>query len=110
MKLPRDYKKEQFNKINQISILPTVAGSIRLKVVFISLFLLVGLVFVQLVFANSLATDGEKLSLTQEEIRRLERENTTLKAEIAEVSALTKLAQKAKDDGFIKPKSITTID
>ncbi len=109
MKLPRDYRKIHIDGFNA-SQMPRLTGSVRLKVVFLSLFLLVGLVFTQLVFANSLATDGEKLARVQKEIKRLERENISLKAEIAHNSALTNLAQSAKNSGFTKPKTITIID
>ncbi len=75
-----------------------------------SLFLLVGLVFTQLVFANNLATGGEKLSQVQDEISTLERENMSLKTEIAKASALTKLSEKAKQSGFIKPQVVTIVN
>lgn len=110
MKLPRDYKRDQFNYFEIGSILPHLAGSIRLKAVFLSLFLLVGLVFTQLVFANNLATDGEKMAQVQAQIKKLERENMSLQAEIAEISSLTNLAQEAKNHGFVKPTTITIVE
>lgn len=58
------------------------------------------LIFAQLVFANNLATDGEKLSQIDDQIQRLEDENTSLKMQIAKETSLTNLSIKAKDQGF----------
>lgn len=107
----RDYKKSHSNFVtNKKSVIPNVAGSIKLKVIFLSLFLLVGMAFTQLVFANSLATGGEKLSKVQEEINQLERENMTLRSEIAKTSSLTKLSSVAQRNGFVKPQTVTVVD
>ncbi len=95
------YKKEKNNNLKQ--------GSIKVKIIFIFVFLLTGLVFTQLVFANNLATDGQKLSHYQDEIRQLENENTTLKAEIAQKSSLTNLSKKAEELGFKKPSKLTIL-
>lgn len=105
----KDYKKQRILAIKENEIFSLIAGAIRLKVVFIALFAIIALFTTQLVFANSLATDGEKLSQVQKEIKRLERENMSLKAEIAQSSALSNLSIKAKGLGFTKPTNVTII-
>lgn len=95
------YKKEKNKNLKQ--------GSVKVKIIFIFVFLLTGLVFTQLVFANNLATDGQKLSKYQDEIRQLENENTTLKAEIAQKSSLASLSKKAEELGFKKPSKLTIL-
>jgi len=88
-------KKRNFNLI----------GRIKVQVLLASAILVISLFFVQLVFANSLATDGEKLAQIDQEIQKLEAENTTLKVKIAQESSLVTLSQKAKDAGFQKPQA-----
>ncbi len=95
------YKKENNKNLKQ--------GSIKVKIIFIFVFLLTGLVFTQLVFANNLATDGQKLSQYQDEIRQLENENITLRAEIAQKSSLVNLSKKAVELGFKKPSKLTIL-
>lgn len=106
----KDYKYKRDNSPSSESSAFYFRGSVHLKVVIFSLLILTSMVFTQLVFANSLATDGEKLSQVQEEIRNLEKENMSIKVEIAQESSLTKLVKKAKDSGFIKPQSVTVAD
>lgn len=86
-----------------------LAGSAKVKVIFVFVMLLTGLVFTQLVFANNLATDGQKLSHIREKIRNLEDENTTLRAEIAQTSSLTNLSKEAQKLGFKKPSKLTIL-
>lgn len=81
-------------------------GSVRMKVVAVALLTLTSLVFTQLIFANSLATDGDKLSKVQQEIKNLEKENMAIKAEIAKYSSLSNLSKKAKEQGFVKPQTV----
>ena len=66
------------------------------------------LFFTQLVFANGLATDGQKIAEIEEEIQKLGSENTTLRVEIAKKSSLSSLSKKASEDGFIKPSLVIT--
>jgi cell division protein FtsL len=70
--------------------------------------LVVLLLATQLVFAVSLATDGQKLSEIGSEIQRLEAENTTLKVKITKMSSLTTLSQRAQTLGFEKPARVIT--
>lgn len=91
-------KKENFNLI----------GKIKVKVLVITGLLVGTLFFAQLVFANNLATDGEKLAKIHEEIKRLDAENTTLKVEIAKESSLVTLSQKAQNLGFLNPSKVIT--
>lgn len=94
-----DYKKDikpSFSKL----------GTIKIKLLFFIGILITGLFFTQLVFANNLATDGQKLSDVQREMRRLERDNMTLKVAIASESSLTNLTKKADFLGFKKPSKV----
>lgn len=93
-----DYKhkktqQEQFNFAGKITVKLLVVVSILVGSLFVS----------QLVFANNLATDGQKLSSVDEEIQKLEAENTTLKMQIATVSSFNNLSKKAQELGFGKP-------
>lgn len=81
-------------------------GKIRVKILVAVAVTTIALIFVQLIFANNLATDGHKLSSVNDEIARLERENTTLKVQIAEASALTSLSEKTQELGFEKPTKV----
>ena len=81
-------------------------GKIKVKVLIILATTVALILTTQLVFAASLATDGEKLSQTEQEIRSLEKENTTLKVKIANESSLKTLSQKAEQLGFKKPSEI----
>lgn len=83
-----------------------IPGTIKIKLLFLAGVLITSLFFTQLVFANNLATDGQKLSEVQQEIRSLERENMTLKADIADESSLNTLSKKADILGFKKPFKI----
>ena len=64
--------------------------------------------FTQLVFANGLATDGQRLAEVDEEIQNLESENTILRVEIAKKSSLVALTKKASDEGYKKPTLVIT--
>lgn len=97
-----DYKNNAKNK-------PGVSGNIKLKVLLLAGFSMISLFFTQLVFANNLATDGQQLARVQSEIKRLERENMTLEAKIAEQASLTNLSKKAVDMGFKTPEKITVL-
>lgn len=91
-----EHKESSFNLV----------GKIKVKVLVFFTIFAIALIFTQLVFANNLATDGNKLSNINEEIAKLERENTTLKTQIAQESSLTVLSQKAKEFGFEKPTKV----
>ena len=83
-------------------------GKIKLRLLVISSFLLFILLFAQLVFANNLATGGQKVAGVEEEIQRLEAENTSIQAQIAKTSSLKNLSQKAQELGFSEPSKIIT--
>lgn len=87
---------------------PNIHGKIKVKVLVIGAVLVIGLVFTQLVFANSLATDGQKLAQINQEISKLEAENTSLKVDISQESSLTSLSKKANELGFKKPSKLIT--
>ena len=84
-------------------------GKVGLKIIFFTSFIALSLVFTQLVFANNLAIDGQKLSSFEDDIKKLEAENTTLKVEIAKESSLTNLFKLAATQGFTKPSKINTL-
>lgn len=94
------------NKINQNF---NLIGKIKLKVLIISCFLILAVLTTQMVFASSLAVDGEKLSQIEQELERLDVENTQLRARIAQESSFKTLSQKATQLGFTKPKKISTL-
>lgn len=90
----RDFKvQKNTNSFN-------LEGRVRLKVLLTLAFVVFALVFSQLVYANNLATGGERLGKIQDEIKTLEEENTQLKTTIAKESSFQTLTKKAKDMGF----------
>ena len=86
----------------------SLTGKIKVKVLIIMVLVVFALIFGQLIFANSLATDGQKLSQIEDEIQELEAENTTLRAKIAQESSLTTLSKKAKELGFVPSSKVIT--
>lgn len=96
--------KVKYQKPNQYNLI----GKIKLKVLTVLSLLLGLLIASQLIFAANLATDGAKLVQIDHEIRNLEAENTNLQAQIAKISSLTSLSQKATELGFKQPTKIIT--
>ena len=96
-----DYKIQKKNNFNLI-------GKIKVRVIVIIGSLVAFSFFAQLVFANNIATDGQKLAQIQNEIKKLESENTTLKVKIAQESSLATLTQKAQELNFRRPSKIIT--
>lgn len=96
-----DFKPEKKQTFNLI-------GRIKVQVLVMLSVLALSLVAAQLIFAASLATDGAKLATVEEELARLEAENTTLKVEIARRASLTALSEKARELGFEKPQKVIT--
>lgn len=94
-------KKQKENSFNLV-------GKIKVKILLICAFIVASLFFAQLVFANNLAVNGQKLSDILDQIAKLEGENTTFRAEIAKESSLSTLSQKAGEMGFEKPSQSTT--
>ena len=92
----------KYRKPNQYNLI----GKIKLKVLTVLSLLLGLLIFSQLIFAANLATDGAKLAEIGRQIRKLEAENTDLQVQIAQISSLTSLSQKAVDLGFRQPTKI----
>lgn len=81
-------------------------GKVQVKILVVSCFMFFSLVGAQLVFANNLATDGEKLSQIYQQIDAIQAENTQLKAQIAQKSAFSNLEKEAKTQGFQKPSKV----
>lgn len=98
-----DFKRIEKKKDNYNFI-----GKIKVKVVIACAIFVFALFGAQLVFANHLATGGRELSQVEKEANALEAENTILRMQIAKVSSLTALAQKAPSLGFQKPSKIIT--
>jgi cell division protein FtsL len=84
-------------------------GRIRVRLLVALTVLVVGLFFTQLVFANSLATDGQKLAQIQSAITSLQAQNMTLKVQIAEVSSFQTLSKKAHELGFVSPEKLIVL-
>lgn len=85
-----------------------LVGKVKLKVLVVLATMVAVLFASQLVFANSLTEDGQKLSKMESEINKLEAENTTLSVQIAQVTSLTALSKKAGEMGFKTPQKIIT--
>ena len=83
-------------------------GGVKVKLMVVISAAATLLFFTQLVFANGLATDGQKIAKVEEEIQNLESENTILRVEIAKKSSLVSLSKKAAEDGFKKPSLVIT--
>jgi len=96
-----DFKIQKKNNFNLI-------GKIKVRVIVIIGSLVAFSFFAQLVFANNIATDGQKLAQIQNETKKLESENTTLKVRIAQESSLATLTQKAQELNFRRPSKIIT--
>ena len=94
-----DFKSKKKSDFNLV-------GKIRLKFLVASTLIIAVLLFAQLVFANNLATDGQKLSQIEKQIQKLAAENTTMKMQIAQASSLNSLSKKATELGFSKPSKI----
>lgn len=99
-----DYKHKNINR-DQFNF----AGKITVKLLVVVSLLVASLFVSQLVFANNLATDGQRLSTVDLEIQKLEAENTTLKVQIANASSFVSLTKKAQELGFIKPSRQITL-
>lgn len=84
-------------------------GRIRVRLLVALTVLVVGLFFTQLVFANSLATDGQKLAQIQSQVTSLEAQNMTLIVQIAQVSSLQTLSKKAQELGFVSPEKLIVL-
>src|SRR3989338_2122304 len=83
-----------------------LVGKVKVKLLMILAFVVIASFFTKLVFAGNLAVGGQKLSEVENEIEKLEAENTTLKVEIAKEAALSNLAADAQKLGFEKPKEV----
>lgn len=104
-----DYRKHNNNQ-RILSPFRLIPSKVKLKVLFFLGFVLVGLFFTQLVFANNLATDGQKMAQVQSDIKKLEAENMTLNAQIAQESSFANLSKEATEMGFRKPSKVTVIN
>jgi cell division protein FtsL len=95
-----DFKIEK--KENNFNLI----GRIRLQILVTAAVMATALFFTQLVFANKLATDGEKLSQIEKKINALEEENGTLRLNITKESSLATISKKASNLGFEKPSQV----
>ncbi|MBI2594619.1 hypothetical protein HYW39_02925 [Candidatus Curtissbacteria bacterium] len=94
----RAAKKEDYNLIGRIKVKVLVTVGLVAAALFMG----------QLIFANKLATDGQKLAEIEAEIRHLEQNNNILKTEIAKESSFVTISRKAYELGFGKPSKIIT--
>lgn len=100
----RDFKYTAKKETSELNL----RGKIRLKVLVVFSLMSFGMIFAQLVFANNLATDGQKLSDVYVQIEKLEDENTKIKVEITKNSSLVNLSKEADQTGFKKPEKVIT--
>lgn len=87
---------------------PKFFGKVKLKILVFFAVSLSLLLISQLVFASNLASDGQRMQEFAQELEKFETENQTLKAEIAKVSSLNTLSQKAGKLGLNKPAELLT--
>lgn len=98
------FQKPQFGEFNAWQTI----GKVRLRILVAVTLVVLGLFATQLIFANSLSTDGQKLANIQAQIAKLESENTTLEADIARHSSIINLVKRASDLNFQKPSKVVT--
>ncbi|HSX18702.1 MAG TPA: hypothetical protein VLE91_01050 [Candidatus Saccharimonadales bacterium] len=105
--LPTDLKYRA-TKIAQpnIQIETNLIGRVKVKILVVFCFVFASLIGAQLVFANNLATDGPKISEIYTQIDQIEAQNTQLKVQIAQNSALASLQKEAQSQGFAKPAKV----
>ena len=84
------FKNSQSESLNLV-------GKVKVKLLIVLAFVVIASFFTQLVFAGNLAVGGQKLSEVENEIEKLEAENTTLKIEnkYGEEKRILKLPQAA---------------
>lgn len=81
-------------------------GKVKLKILIVFALILSSLFGAQIVIAGTLTADGKKLQEINEEAAITESENLYLKSQIAQVSSMTNLSQKANSLGFNHPSKI----
>jgi cell division protein FtsL len=81
-------------------------GKVKLKILIVFAIILSSLFAAQIVIAGGLTADGKKLHQINEEALKLQSENLYLKSQIAQISSLTNLSQKAQTLGFNKPLKV----
>lgn len=69
-------------------------------------FIVIVLAVLQVMMTNILSTDGAQLSELQAQVSKYKRENALLNEKILQTSALTTVAEKATQQGFV-PSSQT---
>ncbi len=99
---------KKFEHVQSISTPWESMGRVKIKML---LGLAVGiavLLSAQLVFASNLSTDGQNLTIVEAEISLQETENLNLRSQIAKVSSLKKLSERAQTLGFQPPDKVIT--
>ncbi len=81
-------------------------GKVKLKILIVFALILSSLFGAQIVIAGGLTSDGKKLHEINQEALQLQSENLYLKSQIAQISSLTNLSQKADTLGFNKPSIV----
>lgn len=76
------------------------------KLTRIIVFIVVCLLLLQVMAANRLTTAGLKLTDLEKQKESLSEENDYLERKIATFSSLTRIAQKAAEDGFAKAQTL----
>ena len=80
-----------------------VSGKLKFLLVLVGL-LIFGLVAIQLVLANFLATQGEKIATLEKGISDVDLENKILRSQIATQGSISRILDKAKAQGMEKPQ------
>lgn len=68
------------------------------------LFIILGLVVVQVAASNNISTAGIELSKLQTELKEVKRQNSLLKEKMLSLSSLNRIASKAGEMGFVEGK------
>lgn len=78
-----------------MNLLRTIAKSIPLVVIL--------LIVIELVWTNTLVRSGREVTATDLSIADIRQQNENLAQQVASASALTTIAARAKDAGFVEP-------
>ena len=80
-----------------------------MKLVKLFFVVIAGLVLTSVTLSNHSLDDSEKVSALSQEVIQLEKDNTVLRAEIAEAGSLTKLSGRVEELGFVGSPQVVTL-
>lgn len=99
---------KKFERVQSVSIPWESMGRVKIKMLLCLAVGIAALLSAQLVFASNLSTDGQNLTTIENEISQQETTNLNLRAQIARVSSLKNLSEKAQNLGFQAPDKVIT--